>query len=226
MAPVSRRTVLAALAAAPALAAVGCGGRRRHPVRRGGGRTARALRHGLDAQHQPHRAVRRAAAGLVRRRRAGRADPAVQLDVAGHARVVRCRRVRHLVPGLVHGLEGRGRGHRLGAGGAAALGHRDRHARRPGRPRAAPRDLDGKTYGGFGAAYEVPKMQAIIRAAGGKGDFKTVVLGTVGVRGALRGAGGLHRAVPRRGRASRRSCGTSRSRRSPTPTTASPTPTA
>jgi ABC-type nitrate/sulfonate/bicarbonate transport system substrate-binding protein len=41
-----------------------------------------------------------------------------------------------------------------------------------------PRDLDGKTYGGFGAAYEVPKMQAIIRAAGGKGDFKTVVLGT------------------------------------------------
>lgn len=42
----------------------------------------------------------------------------------------------------------------------------------------SPRDLDGKTYGGFGAAYEVPKMQAIIRAAGGKGDFKTVVLGT------------------------------------------------
>ena len=42
----------------------------------------------------------------------------------------------------------------------------------------SPRDLDGKTYGGFGAAYEVPKMQAIIRAAGGKGDFKNVVLGT------------------------------------------------
>jgi ABC-type nitrate/sulfonate/bicarbonate transport system substrate-binding protein len=42
----------------------------------------------------------------------------------------------------------------------------------------SPRDLDGKTYGGFGAAYEVPKMQTVIRAAGGKGDFKTVVLGT------------------------------------------------
>jgi ABC-type nitrate/sulfonate/bicarbonate transport system substrate-binding protein len=42
----------------------------------------------------------------------------------------------------------------------------------------SPRDLDGKTYGGFGAAYEVPKMQAVIRAAGGRGDFKTVVLGT------------------------------------------------
>ena len=41
-----------------------------------------------------------------------------------------------------------------------------------------PKDLDGKTYGGFGAAYEVPKMQAVIRAAGGKGDFRTVVLGT------------------------------------------------
>lgn len=42
----------------------------------------------------------------------------------------------------------------------------------------SPRDLDGKTYGGFGAAYEVPKMQAVIKDAGGKGTFKTVVLGT------------------------------------------------
>jgi ABC-type nitrate/sulfonate/bicarbonate transport system substrate-binding protein len=42
----------------------------------------------------------------------------------------------------------------------------------------SPKDLDGKTYGGFGAAYEVPKMQAVIKAAGGKGDFKNVVLGT------------------------------------------------
>jgi ABC-type nitrate/sulfonate/bicarbonate transport system substrate-binding protein len=41
-----------------------------------------------------------------------------------------------------------------------------------------PKDLDGRTYGGFGAAYEVPKMQAVIRAAGGTGDFRTVVLGT------------------------------------------------
>jgi ABC-type nitrate/sulfonate/bicarbonate transport system substrate-binding protein len=42
----------------------------------------------------------------------------------------------------------------------------------------SPRDLDGKTYGGFGAAYEVPKMQAVIRDAGGTGQFDTVVLGT------------------------------------------------
>ena len=42
----------------------------------------------------------------------------------------------------------------------------------------SPRDLDGKTYGGFGAAYEVPKMQAVIKDAGGTGQFKNVVLGT------------------------------------------------
>jgi ABC-type nitrate/sulfonate/bicarbonate transport system substrate-binding protein len=42
----------------------------------------------------------------------------------------------------------------------------------------SPRDLDGKTYGGFGAAYEVPKMQAVIRDAGGTGTFNSVVLGT------------------------------------------------
>ena len=42
----------------------------------------------------------------------------------------------------------------------------------------SPRDLDGKTYGGFGAAYEVPKMRAVIQDAGGTGTFSTVVLGT------------------------------------------------
>jgi len=42
----------------------------------------------------------------------------------------------------------------------------------------SPKDLDGKTYGGFGAAYEVPKMQAVIRDAGGSGQFQNVVLGT------------------------------------------------
>ena len=42
----------------------------------------------------------------------------------------------------------------------------------------SPRDLDGKTYGGFGAAYEEPKMRAVIRQDGGAGTFQTVVLGT------------------------------------------------
>ncbi|MFC4944404.1 ABC transporter substrate-binding protein [Pseudonocardia sp. GCM10023141] len=42
----------------------------------------------------------------------------------------------------------------------------------------SPKDLDGKTYGGFGGPGEQAKMRAVITAAGGKGDFKTVVLGT------------------------------------------------
>jgi ABC-type nitrate/sulfonate/bicarbonate transport system substrate-binding protein len=42
----------------------------------------------------------------------------------------------------------------------------------------SPRDLDGKTYGGFGAAYEVPKMTKVIKDAGGTGEFRSVVLGT------------------------------------------------
>ncbi|TQM13767.1 ABC transporter substrate-binding protein [Pseudonocardia kunmingensis] len=42
----------------------------------------------------------------------------------------------------------------------------------------SPRDLDGTTYGGFGAAYEEPKMRAVIQDAGGTGTFETVVLGT------------------------------------------------
>lgn len=41
-----------------------------------------------------------------------------------------------------------------------------------------PRDLDGKTYGGFGGPGEEPKMRAVIKDAGGTGQFKTVVLGT------------------------------------------------
>jgi ABC-type nitrate/sulfonate/bicarbonate transport system substrate-binding protein len=41
-----------------------------------------------------------------------------------------------------------------------------------------PADLDGAVYGGFGAAYEVPKMRAVIQDAGGTGEFTTVVLGT------------------------------------------------
>jgi ABC-type nitrate/sulfonate/bicarbonate transport system substrate-binding protein len=42
----------------------------------------------------------------------------------------------------------------------------------------SPKDLDGKIYGGFGAAYEVPKMQAVIKDAGGTGQFRSVILGT------------------------------------------------
>ena len=39
-----------------------------------------------------------------------------------------------------------------------------------------PRDLDGKTYGGFGYPNEEPTVRAVIRDDGGKGEFKTVTL--------------------------------------------------
>lgn len=42
----------------------------------------------------------------------------------------------------------------------------------------SPKDLDGKTYGGFGSAWENALLTSIIRNAGGKGDFQTVTLGT------------------------------------------------
>ncbi|NMH93895.1 ABC transporter substrate-binding protein [Pseudonocardia bannensis] len=41
-----------------------------------------------------------------------------------------------------------------------------------------PADLDGKVYGGFGGPGEEPKMKTVIKDAGGKGEFSTVVLGT------------------------------------------------
>ena len=42
----------------------------------------------------------------------------------------------------------------------------------------SPKDLDGKTYGGFGSAWENALVGSIIKGDGGKGDFKTVTLGT------------------------------------------------
>jgi ABC-type nitrate/sulfonate/bicarbonate transport system substrate-binding protein len=41
-----------------------------------------------------------------------------------------------------------------------------------------PRQLDGKTYAGFGYPNEVPTLQAVIRHDGGKGEFETVTLDT------------------------------------------------
>lgn len=41
-----------------------------------------------------------------------------------------------------------------------------------------PKDLDGLTYGGFGSAWENTLLSSIIRNAGGKGEFKSVTLGT------------------------------------------------
>ncbi len=41
-----------------------------------------------------------------------------------------------------------------------------------------PRDLDGKTYAGFGVPDEVPALRQVIRADGGTGEFKDVTLTT------------------------------------------------
>ncbi|WP_371830143.1 ABC transporter substrate-binding protein [Rhodococcoides kroppenstedtii] len=43
---------------------------------------------------------------------------------------------------------------------------------------ASPRDLDGKTYAGFGDAGESASLAEVIRNDGGTGEFETVVLGT------------------------------------------------
>nr|WP_240189088.1 ABC transporter substrate-binding protein [Nakamurella flavida] len=42
----------------------------------------------------------------------------------------------------------------------------------------SPKNLDGLTYAGFGDPVEQPLLQAVIRDAGGTGDFTTVTLGT------------------------------------------------
>ncbi|MFJ2237270.1 ABC transporter substrate-binding protein [Streptomyces sp. NPDC087859] len=43
---------------------------------------------------------------------------------------------------------------------------------------SSPKDLDGKTYAGFGAPYEKPLLQKVIQNAGGEGDFKQITLNT------------------------------------------------
>lgn len=43
---------------------------------------------------------------------------------------------------------------------------------------ASPKDLDGKTYAGFGDPGETETLRQVIKNAGGKGDFSTVTLGT------------------------------------------------
>jgi ABC-type nitrate/sulfonate/bicarbonate transport system substrate-binding protein len=45
-------------------------------------------------------------------------------------------------------------------------------------PITRPRQLDGRTYAGFGYPNEVPTLEAVIRADGGKGNFDVVTLDT------------------------------------------------
>ncbi len=176
MVPVSRRTILAALAAAPALAVVGCGGGDARPAAAGAPTTVRfALdwtpntNHtglyvaqqqgwfrdaGLDVQILPYNST--SPDTLVS---SGAAEFGISFQDSFSVSKAAGADITSVLAVLQHW--------------GTAIGVRaDRTDIR------SPRDLDGKTYGGFGAAYEVPKMRAVIRAAGGQGVFKTVVLGT------------------------------------------------
>jgi ABC-type nitrate/sulfonate/bicarbonate transport system substrate-binding protein len=42
----------------------------------------------------------------------------------------------------------------------------------------SPKDLDGKTYAGFGTPDEKPELQYVIKHAGGTGTFRTITLST------------------------------------------------
>jgi ABC-type nitrate/sulfonate/bicarbonate transport system substrate-binding protein len=50
-----------------------------------------------------------------------------------------------------------------------------------------PKDLDGKTYAGFGTPDEKPLLETVIRHAGGKGVFKDVTLNTSAYDAVYRG---------------------------------------
>ena len=50
-----------------------------------------------------------------------------------------------------------------------------------------PKDLDGKIYAAFGAPYETPIIQRLIRSDGGKGEFKSPVLTAGGLPALLSG---------------------------------------
>ncbi|WP_172122675.1 MULTISPECIES: ABC transporter substrate-binding protein [unclassified Devosia] len=52
----------------------------------------------------------------------------------------------------------------------------------------SPKDLDGKTYAGFGSDWESALIGTIIRADGGRGEFETVTLGTSAYEALANGA--------------------------------------
>ncbi len=52
----------------------------------------------------------------------------------------------------------------------------------------SPKDLDGKTYAGFGTNWERKLIETLIRADGGKGEFEIVTLGTSAYEALANGA--------------------------------------
>ena len=73
-------------------------------------------------------------------------------------------------------------------------------------PIQRPRDLDGKTYAGFGYPNEAPTLRAVIQADGGTGDFTTAMLDAAAYEALYCKQGPTSRSRSPRGRASRPSC--------------------
>ena len=139
----------------PLARTTGAVGRAAEPDRARGQGPARAR---LDAEHEPHRVLRRGRERLVRRRGDRPRDPAVRDHDPRGAHGRRPGRVRDQLPGRADLRRGGRRAGRLGDGHPPA----HRAARSPSSPTPTiqrPRDLDGKTYAGFGYPNEVPTLQ-------------------------------------------------------------------
>ena len=174
MAPVSRRTVLAALAAVPALAAVGCGGGGA-PAASGGGRTP--VRFAMDWTPNTNHT------GLYAAQQQGWfADAGLDVQILPYNSTSPDTLVSS--GAAEFGISFQDSFTVSKAAGAdivsvfavlqhwgTAIGVRADRA-----DITSPRDLDGKTYAGFGYPNEDPTLKFVIRADGGKGEFKTATL--------------------------------------------------
>ncbi len=145
-------------------------------------RQRRSRRSGPSASRSTGRPTRTTPAstspkqGLVRRRRGRRRDPPVRHDHARSADGGRPGGVRDQLPGRADLRRGGRRTDRLGDGDPPAQAQEI--AVLASSPITRPRQLDGKTYAGFGYPDEEPTLKSVIKADGGKGDFTTVTLDT------------------------------------------------
>ena len=176
----------------------------------------------LDAEHEPHRVLRRPAERLATR------DQAIDLQFLPYASTS---------PEILvsSGAAECGISTQEGATFAIAAGAKERSvmailptprprsrsattARSPGR-----RTSTASSTPGFGLPQEVPELQAVIKADGGTGDVQGRDPRHGRLRGALRRQGRLHDHLQRLGGARGRRSATSSSRPSPSPTTGCPT---
>ena len=163
-----------------------------------------AARHGpararLDAEHEPHRLLRRLErrAGTTRPASTSRSCPYGD-DHARGADGGRPGGVRDQLPGRADVRRRGRRADRLGHGDPPAHGPGDRGPRRrrtsPGRAQ-----LDGKTYAGFGYPNEEPTLKSVIKARWRQGHVHDRDARHRGLRRAVREAGRLRDHVRRLG---------------------------